>query len=367
MAPVMFYKTMKAFAVYSFRKWCFVILGIVLIGCRGSNNSITNYTNFPIQKELKAVVIELDSAIFRYPYRIRVHEDKAIVLDLHNLDYFYHLFQYPEFTYLSSFGKRGSAPEETLMAENIRFVHDNNEIRVWALDSNKNKITQLKNSLSGDSLLETKAMMLDKELLRSLDFCVYNDSLILIPDYSGESRICVIDTSGVLRQKVGAIPSSNHKALKESKPAMAQAWRSFIDYHPQSGVLAAVTQLGEVLQIYNTNDTTSRVIMGPNGEPEFQEMRGSAIPSGIMGFADIQITDNYIYTVFQGHSFKEMMKQRESIVDGGQYIYVFSLTGEPVCKYTLDRHIHGIYVDEKSNRVFATDVNHDQPIVYFDL
>lgn len=33
--------------------------------------------------------------------------------------------------------------------------------------------------------------------------------------------------------------------------------------------------------------------------------------------------------------------------DGGQYIYVFNLEGEPLCKYTLDRYITGFHVDEK--------------------
>ena len=50
----------------------------------------------------------------------------------------------------------------------------------------------------------------------------------------------------------------------------AQAWRSFIDYNPRNGILAAVTQLGEVLEIYNLKDSTHVVRVGLHGEPEFQ-------------------------------------------------------------------------------------------------
>ena len=55
------------------------------------------YSEFPQEKELKGEVIELDTALFRCPFRIRVEGDKAIVMDLHGIDYYAHLFKYPAF------------------------------------------------------------------------------------------------------------------------------------------------------------------------------------------------------------------------------------------------------------------------------
>ena len=40
---------------------------------------------------------------------------------------------------------------------------------------------------------------------------------------------------------------------KTVRPALAQAWRSFIDYNPDNGILAMATQLGEAIEIYNLN------------------------------------------------------------------------------------------------------------------
>ena len=57
--------------------------------------------------QLKGEEIPVDTALFRYAYRIRVQGDKAVVFDLHNVDYYYHAFTYPGFKYISSFGKRG--------------------------------------------------------------------------------------------------------------------------------------------------------------------------------------------------------------------------------------------------------------------
>ncbi|MDR0745857.1 MAG: TolB-like 6-bladed beta-propeller domain-containing protein [Mediterranea sp.] len=343
-----------------------LIVCFILIGCQPKEQRIVAYEDFPEQCELKAITIELDTAIFRYPFRMRAQDDKIVVMDLHNADYYFHLFSYPGFAYVSSFGKRGESPEEMLAAENFRFAGEGGK-EIRTLDSSKSRINRLSFSLSRDSLLPAGTIALDKDVLRPLDFCLYNDSVMIIPDFSGENRFCFVDESGKLLYKQGQIPASDQAALSGSKPALSQAWRSFVDYNPRRKVLAAVTQLGEVLEIYNFNDQTQRVIVGPNGEPEFQEQNGYAIPSGIMGFSDIQVTDNYIYTVFHGQRFKDMPTDPSEFVDGGQYIYVFDLKGNPVRKYVLDRHINGFFVDEKEQIVYATDVNNDQPLVYFSL
>lgn len=88
-----------------------------------------------------------------------------------------------------------------------------------------------------------------------------------------------------------------------------------------------------------------------------------------MGFSDVQITDNAIYAVFHGRSFKEIAQnaQKGINVGGGKYIYVFSLNGEPLRKYVLDHYIYGISVDEEKGIILATDVSKDAPIIEYKL
>ena len=74
------------------------------------------YMDFPQTIELKARVQPLDTALFRYPFRVRVQGDKAVVMDLHGTDYFA-MFPLSGFPLFASFGKRGEAPEEMLSAE----------------------------------------------------------------------------------------------------------------------------------------------------------------------------------------------------------------------------------------------------------
>ena len=319
------------------------------------------YSGFPHERELIGEVIELDTALLRYPFRIRIEGDRVIVMDLHGLDHYGHLFQYPSYQYLSSFGKRGDSPTEMLSIENVRFYNH----KVWTLDANKRELTRLGFSSSSDSLLRDEAVTLGEDILRPLDFAIYNDTSFIIPDYSGENRLCWMNHDGQLISKIGTIPTVKKKALQNARPALAQAWRSFLDYNPHNGVFAMVTQLGEVLEVYNLKDSTCIVRIGDNGEPEFKISDGYGIPTGIMGFSDVQVTDSAIYAVFHGTTFKEIARHNGYLPDGGKYIYVFSLKGEPLCKYVLDHYVYGIWVDEATKTIIATDVNNDQPIVKF--
>ena len=54
---------------------------------------------------------------------------------------------------------------------------------------------------------------------------------------------------------------------------MAQAWRSFLDYNPHDGVLAMVTQLGEVLEVYNLKDSMEVIRIVENGEPKLKYLK----------------------------------------------------------------------------------------------
>lgn len=111
---------------------------------RGPETSVF-YGDFPQTIELQGRTIPLDTALFRYPFRIRVQGDRAVVLDLHGEDFFCHAFSYPAFRYLSSFCKRGEAPGEQLSVENVRWRGED----VWVLDANKSELTRLGNGSSG--------------------------------------------------------------------------------------------------------------------------------------------------------------------------------------------------------------------------
>ncbi len=343
-------------------KICFYILFVfTFFSCTTNIKEIhPRYKNFSHEEALRSQVIYLDTILFRYPFRIAVRDSFAIILDLHNADHFLHAFTFPEWRHIVSFGRRGNGPEEILSAETVQF---NSSDSLWVLDANKMQITRWSIQASNRSAHRVEEIPLDKYLIRTLDFEEIADGFI-VPDYSGEYRYHKLNRKGEIIQSAGHIPTEN--GLVHSSPALAQAWRSFIDYNPDKQILSLATQLGEVIEIIDLANDRDTIKYGPNGEPVFNDAGGEGIPTGIMGFSDIQITDNYIYTVFHGRSFKEIERNAMEGIereDGGRYIYVFDFQGNPVIKYTLDRAIYGIHVDEDNNIIYATDVNSDEPIV----
>jgi len=338
---------------------------LILLACRKEQVPYFQYSVFPAEKALRAEVIRLDTALFRYPFRISVRDSIVMIMDLHNADHFFHAFTYPEGKHIASFGRRGEAPEEMLSVTAFQF---NSLDTIWALDANRMQITRWELTPSTQSAKRNEVISLDQELVRTLDFYAM-ESGFFVPDYLGEYRYHQINLEGKPEVSMGIIPTN--KSYKEAaRPALAQAWRSFMDYNPQKEILVMATQLGEVLDIYHLKDSSRVILQGENGEPEFQISRGEGIPTGIMGFSDVKITDHYIYTVFHGQKFKDIIaahEEGERPEDGGRYIYVFNLDGQPVCKYILDHAIYGIHVDENNGIIWATDVNSDDPILQYKI
>lgn len=322
------------------------------------------YADFPEVITLsQAKAISCDSVYLRYPYRVEIKDSLAVVLDLHPDSCFLHAFTYPEWRYVTSFGRRGEGPEEILSAERVRICSPDS---VWVLDSNRRQITRWR--ISNCNAERAEEIPLDDRLIRTLDFCKTADGF-LVTDYTGNFRYHVLDQYGKIKQSVGSIPTEKNIS-DENSMALAQAWRSFMDYNPKNGVLAIVTQLGEVVELFNLKTGEHKVYYGPHGEPLFHISQGYGLPIGIIGFHDVKVTEHLIYTVFQGVSFKEIArseKQGIHLPDGGSKLYTFTLTGLPVKCYELSKPVCGICVDEVQKSFFATDVFTDKLITEFDL
>lgn len=315
---------------------------------------------------LTGETVPVDTALFRYAYRMRVKDSRAVIMDLHNADYYYHVFTYPDFHYVSSFGKRGEGPGESNYAVNVRFTAPDT---VWTLDDGKNRMYQYSGITTNKAPKLEKDIRLDERLLRSLDFDLKDASTIAIPDYSGENRFGWVSLpSGELLRKSEQIPVADPKLLEKNAPAVAQGWNSFVAFSPDKRILATVTQFGDRLDIYDMHSEKQIEKLGADGEPEFKVTpEGYGIPAGRICYYDVQVTDRYIYAVYDGRLFKDIMKQPDNYQQGGRIVRVFDHKGNLVKSHVLDRPIAGIYADEKAGLLFGLDVNADEQIVKFPL
>ena len=344
----------------------FLVVGLLYAFIKGSSSSEYAEIEFPVETQLKGKIVPIDTALFRYPYRLEARKDRTVIEDLHGQDHFYHLFTYPDFRYLSSFGQRGEGPEEMLTVDDFRWDGQT----LWALDNIKSELVRWELNETRDQMLRMERVKLDKETFRALDVVPYWDNSFLIPDYSGETRFCQVDRTGKLIQKWGEIPTDKKNAFKENPYVFGQSWRSFIDYSSETGVLVAATQLGEVLEFWNLSKGTHKVLKGKLGEPEFEISGSYAIPDGVKGYNDIQVTNQAVYVIFRGVSIKEEQlayQKGKLLPEGGKTVRVFSLDGEPLKEYKLDHSVSGIWVMEEEGKMLALDVNSDDPIVEYTL
>lgn len=332
---------------------CMLFLSLLVAACTQEKSDINS---FPEKVELSSSEKKVEDVYMRFPFRARKDDSSLYIMDLHATDYYCHEFAYPTMVYKQSFAKRGEAPGELQDAENIRFGKGQD---IWILDANRKKISCFgnvdKNVVANIDLSE--------HLIRTLDFDFYNDSTFIVPDYTGENRFCFVDLQGQIVKRSYSIPV--RKNQNTSSMVLAQAWRSFLSYNPQNGILAMATQLGQVIDIYNLKaDSLVKVVRFGNGDPQFMEQGGYAIPTGIMGYSDVVVGDDYIYALFWGRSVRDNSEETMR-KEGGRYIHVFDLEGNPVKEYVLDRHITGCFVDEKNKKIIGLDVNSDQPVIEY--
>lgn len=334
----------------------FIFSFLIFTACQKKNTEI----KFPVIRSLTALETKIIPDVYiRYPFRVRLADSSLYLMDLHAVEYYCHQFDYPSMKHIRSFGKRGEAPDELLDAENIRLKSDG---KIWMLDANKGKLS----AWAPDVTTQTEQVIFDKELMRVLDFALYTDSVFFVPDYSGEYRFNKICANGQIIDRYFSIPRD--KEMDQPSPiVLSQAWRAFMDYNPQNGILAMVTQLGYVLEIYHPdNKEVIAIKIGGYGPPQFTTKEGYAIPTGIMGYSDVCVGNRYIYALFWGRTFEDIKHSKEQI-EGGCQLEVFDLNGEPVKKYHLDRNITGFHMDETNNQLIGLDINSDQPVVVYEL
>lgn len=324
-------------------------------GCNSVSREVyPRYTDFPEVITLsQAKAISCDSVYLRYPYRVEIKDSLAVILDLHPDSCFLHAFTYPEWRYVTSFGSRGEGPEDILSAERVRISSPDS---VWVLDSNRCQITRWR--ISNGNAERVEEIPLDDRLIRTLDFCKTADGF-LVTDYTGNYRYHVLDQCGKIMQSVGHVPSE--KSIDDSdKVALAQAWRSFMDYNPKNGILAMVTQLGEVIEIFNLKTGEHRVYYGPGGEPVFSIFASEAMPKGIKGFNDVVVSDSCIYAIFDGILFKDRISAYRSgkkQPEGGKYIHVFGLDGKQQERIDLAYSAFSLFISGGSLLTTSTDTD----------
>lgn len=349
--------------VYALSLW--LVLAGMFTGCTQAGKA----GGEPVPADsLKGEQVALTESVWmQYPYRVCVEDSVAVIFDLNADSCFCHLFTYPGFHFIASFAPKGEGPEEIVSASMARFI-DKNSLGVLDMSGRKLAVYEGLDARSVPRL--RRVITFTEDVPMPLDFLPLPDSTLLIPDYLGEARFCIAGYDGHLLRKAAMISLSDTATLHKNAPAVAQAWRSFLAIDRAGKRVVAVTQLGDVLDTYAVGSgmRAEAHVVGTDGEPVFQVTpEGYGIPSGCMGYWDVQVTDSCIYALYDGTTFKEIAQSAGMGKQGGTSLRVFSREGNLLRRYVFDRPLSGIYVDEARHLLWATDVNTDNGLFRYRL
>lgn len=349
--------------VYALSLW--LVLAGMFTGCTQAGKA----GGEPVPADsLKGEQVALTESVWmQYPYRVCVEDSVAVIFDLNADSCFCHLFTYPGFRFIASFAPKGEGPEEIVSASMARFI-DKNSLGVLDMSGRKLAVYEGLDARSVPRL--RRVITFTEDVPMPLDFLPLPDSTLLIPDYLGEARFCIAGYDGHLLRKAAMISLSDTATLHKNAPAVAQAWRSFLAIDRAGKRVVAVTQLGDVLDTYAVGSgmRAEAHVVGRDGEPVFQVTpEGYGIPSGCMGYWDVQVTDSCIYALYDGTTFKEIAQSAGMGKQGGTSLRVFSREGNLLRRYVFDRPLSGIYVDEARHLLWATDVNTDNGLFRYRL
>lgn len=347
---------------------CATLFVSLLTGCNNhpSEDRELVFESFPETDKLTGQAFALDESVpLRYPFRIRLHKGYLFILDLHNAENFFHVYDPETFKHITAFGKRGEGPQEMLQGKEIIITSLDS---IWTLDPGKRQIVRWSFSQADSTVKQAEVIRLDRQSVPDArDLAMYNDTTWLLPDLSGKARIWYVNHNGKLIGETGDIPTLQ-TVKKEGLAPLASAWNPYIGYHAPSQTLVAATQLGDVMEIYHLKENTRHILRGPGGEPEYKVTpQGYSVPTGIMGYSDVLVTSRYIYTIFHGRTFEEIAANPTGTEDGGRQLRLFNLRGLPVRCYYLDHAVYGVHVDEANRTIWTTDVNSEKQIVRYKV
>lgn len=124
------------------------------------------------------------------------------------------------------------------------------------------------------------------------------------------------------------------------------------------------------IEIFHYPSQTFKIIEGPRKEVHPFEIKRSKGRSAVIldleypfGYVDAEVGNRYIYALFSGLTDRQMMNSD----DYAKVVFVFTLNGELVCRFDLDRSVRSIAVDEELKQFYGITTDGDPGIAEFNL
>lgn len=316
------------------------------------------YSEFLTTEKLEGLEIKLQDSIFFSTPQILAEDSLCCIYDLAAQEgYYCHIFKFPEFIYKYSMVKAGRGVNEIINPSPHVKLHKNN---LYVADNVNQKLVCY--DITDPSATPTVFSVLKDYIF---DFTILNDTSVTVVAFVNNRthRIKIYNSAGDVTDSLLPLPELK-KAIPNHFDAN-QIWGSVLAYDAQNNTIILATQNGEVLESVNLTTREHRFAVGPGGKPDLDyKGKNITIPGKIIGFKEISIHNEYIYTLFSGISNKDYIWNN---ADENYKMQVYDQTGRPIKQYIFDRPITSCYIDSKHNKIYATDKTSEWMLSVFEL
>lgn len=149
---------------------------------------------------------------------------------------------------------------------------------------------------------------------------------------------------------------------------MADIFSTQMCTNPDRTIIVLAGKYLDLIEIYDSDGNLKKMLKGPQKGFDFRfdverSMNNSVCvksKDSRKAYLAVRATQSKIYALYSGKT-----KEDKEHYSYSKTLYVFSLTGELLFKYILDKPVMDFVVDEKRKCIYATSI--DAEIIYFNL
>lgn len=306
-----------------------------------------------------------DTLLVKNPREVMM-KDSLLFLLASGPDEFVNVFSYPEMRLVCKLGAIGRGSGELIGVST--FDVDDDFLYLFDIPTSR----RFRYSLSDVSRGEKKPDEIRKfDAFASpvLSFARCAGGMVAVEPKS--PRVVLVSDDGTVSHSDYGLPDMAESVAERLNPMYVPSlWSGSVDCSDDGRILAAVTLLGDVLEIISLPDFERKLVVGEGGLPDVVTS-GKAVSMGkIDGYFDVHVSGERIFALFSGMDREEMSRRLaagESVPAGANIVKEFDLEGNLLRRYLLDRHITSFCMSEDGKSIIALAAEYEHLFYKFKL
>lgn len=301
------------------------------------------------------------------PDKIRISGNYLFILESPSIDANIppiHVFDIRANSYLKSFGTIGFGPGEISDASSIEFADSDSTFFIYsAIDKKISEFSFSQTDLARNQIKQKG------DFFKAYSVVRFEDSTFLGMTVDSPSRLVKFSFTGDSITGYGHLENFSERT-DLNYFNLSQMNMGWLASNSSKTHFVIANLFSNKIEVFDRNLlTVERFYLSPK---EFMNFDLIEEPSGYSvhwdlnspyHFRDVVVTDNEIIALYGGIS--ESKIQSDS--DIAKTIYIFSFEGEIIAKYSLDRSIKSLAVNNELSKIYGISTDSEPGIVEFDV